>query len=678
MDNDEIRISDLLYTVFKHRKTILVLGLLGFLCGFVFSGISFLRNSRTNYAIDCSVAIISQPSANGIIYNSDYLSSNTFYQTLDMMDAATFVMKSERTLQAAVDRAGLVSVTTQAVSQNLQVSRYNETQVLLLTLTWNNAEAGVQLMNALVDAIKEILPETLMMGSVAMIDAPEATSTTGGGAGQYVRLWVIFCVLGMAAGAGLAVLEFFLRPTLLNVKDVEDVLKLETLGSIPKDNSYFQKNTQLLSETHRADAAAVQNFASAAHILINRFGTTAGPHWFYVTSAEDGEGKSTVAANLALQLSDMEKRTLLLDLNTRAPRLSGMFLQDLPYSRTLNALYKGESAEPEAVISLTGHLDLLPMVLEPDAVPLDAALFDFLKPIMEPYEYVIIDASSVGRSSEVLRLNKLADNALFVVRYDAAPMPVIQDAIEKLNKSGVQLLGCVVNEVQSLEIFPLHPEHIAAPIRKKKKKPENADSPLPEDLLRPADSALEPTWKPAGDGRSVMDELTDDLQRSQNTRSDDEIMWELLRMGKDRSWKQPEQKPAADSSAPQPPQSVPAPPPASMPAEEPKPVPEAPPAPASAKKPKTVPKAPPAPMPAEKPKTVPEAPPAPVPAEKPKPVQPKPEAASKAGLLPWTEPEPEPKPEKKRSRAPKQAAAPKHGKASSRGGLGLWGKKPKH
>lgn len=663
MDNDEIRISDLLYTVFKHRKTILVLGLLGFFCGFVFSGVSFLRNSRTNYAVNCSVAITSQPSADGVVYNnSDYLSSNTFYQTLDMMDAATFVMKSERTLQAAIDRAGLVSVTTQDVSQNLQVSRYNETQVLLLTLTWNNAEAGVQLMNALVEAIKEILPETLMMGSVAMIDAPEAASTTGGGAGQYVRLWVIFCVLGLAAGAGLAVLEFFLRPTLLNVKDVEDVLKLETLGSIPKDNSYFQKNMQLLSETHRADADAVQNFASAAHILINRFGTTAEPHWFYVTSAEDGEGKSTVAANLALQLSDMEKRTLLLDLNTRAPRLGGMFLQDLPYSRTLNALYKGESAEPEAVISLTGYLDLLPMVLEPDAVPLDAALFDFLKPIMEPYEYVIIDASSVGRSSDVLRLNKLADHALFVVRHDATPLPVIQDAIEKLNKSGVQLLGCVVNEVQSLEIFPLHPEHIAAPIRKKKKKPENADSPLPEDLLRPADSALEPTWKPAGDGRSVMDELTDDLQRSQNTRSDDEIMWELLRMGKDGSWKRPERKPAADSSAAQQPQSVPDVPPASGSAPAPQPVPETPAA----------------PVPAEKPKTVPEAPPAPVPAEKPKPVQPEPEAESKAGLLPWTEPEPEPKPEKKRSRAPKPAAAPKHGKASSRSGLGLWGKKPKH
>lgn len=142
-----------------------------------------------------------------------------------------------------------------------------------------------------------------------------------------------------------------------------------------------------------------------------------------------------------------------------------------------------------------------------------------------------------------------------------------------------------------------------------------------------------------------MDELTDDLQRSQNTRSDDEIMWELLRMGKDGSWKRPEQKPTADSSTPQQPQSVP----------------DAPPAGAA-----------PAPQP------VPETPPAPVPAEKPKPVQPEPEAESKADLLPWTEPEPEPKPEKKRSRAPKPAAAPKHGKASSRSGLGLWGKKPKH
>lgn len=74
---------------------------------------------------------------------------------------------------------------------------------------------------------------------------------------------------------------------------------------------------------------------------------------------------------------------------------------------------------------------------------------------------MVIDASSVGRSSDVLRLNKLANNVLFVVRYDATPLPALQDAIEKLDKSGVRVLGCVVNETQSLGTFQFYPERTA-------------------------------------------------------------------------------------------------------------------------------------------------------------------------------------------------------------------------
>lgn len=644
MHNVQLRVSDLLYAAFKRWKMILALGLLGFFCGFVLSGISYLQGNYTSYEINCSIAITSQSSTGNFINNSDYLSSSDFYLAQDMVDAATFVIKSNRALQTAIDNAGLVSVTTKDVSQNLEVSRYNETQVLLLTLSWNNADAGIRLMNALLDASKEILPQTLMVGSVAVIDAPEAKYMMGGGG--YVSLWVIFCLLGLVSGVGIAVLELLMRPTLLNLKDVEDVLGLETLGSIPKDSSYFQKDMQLLSEKHSMEADAVQNFASAAYILINRFGTKEKQHRFYVTSAEDGEGKSTVAANLALQLSDMEKRTLLLDLNTRSPSLSGMFLQNVEYSRTLNALYKGESAEQDAVISLTGYLDLLPMVLEHNAVPLDGTLFDFLENIMEPYEYVVIDASSVGRSSDVLRLNNLANNVLFVVRYDATPLPAIQDAIEKLDKSGVRVLGCVVNEVQSLETFQFRSEHIEPPMRKEEKNAENAGSPLPEDLLRPAEPGADSAWKPANDGRSVMDELTDDLQRSRNARSDDEIMWELLRMGKDGSWKQPEQETAADSDALQKSRSVPDAHPSleSLPAPQP----------------------------------VPEAPSTQAPEDEPKTAQSEPEANLKSSLLPWNEQGSERKPDKKRGRALKPTAPSKHGKTSGRRGLVFSSKKSKH
>jgi len=550
MNNVQLRVGDLLYAAFKRWKMILALGLMGFVCGFAFSGVSYLRGNYTSYEINCSVAITSQSATGAFTNNSSYLSSNDFHLAEDMVDAATFVMKSNRVLRTAIDNAGLVSVTAKDVSQNLEINRYNETQVLQLTLNWNNEEAGVRLMNALLDASSEILPETLMVGSVAIIDEPEATYLMGGSG--YASLWVIFTLLGLMAGMGMAVLELLMRPTLLNLKDVEDVLGLETLGSIPKNDDYFRKDTQLLSEKHSADADAVQNFASAAYILSNRFGTKEKQHRFYVTSAEDGEGKSTVAANLALQLSDMEKRTLLLDLNTRAPSLGGMFLQTVEYSRTLNALYKGESAEQDAVISLTGYLDLLPMVLERNAVPLDGTLFEFLEKIMEPYEYVVIDASSVGRSSDVLRLNKLANNVLFVVRYDATPLPAVQDAIEKLDKSGVRVLGCVVNETQSIGTIQFRPERAStAPNRKAAKTEKKETGPMPEDLLARNDKEKNSDWKPSGGSQSVLDELTDDLHHRQDTLSDDEAMWELLRMGRDGSWKQAEENSASQTEQPE-------------------------------------------------------------------------------------------------------------------------------
>ena len=678
MNNVQLRVGDLLYAAFKRWKMILALGLLGFICGFALSGVSYLQGNYTSYEISCSIAITSQSSTGAFTNNSSYLSTNDFHLAEDMVDAASFVMKSNRVLQAALDSTGLVSVSTKDVYQNLEVSRYNETQVLQLTLSWNNADAGIRLMNAILDASRTILPETLMVGSVAVIDAPEAKYLMGGG--SYASLWIIFSLLGLMAGVGMAVLELLMRPTLVNLKDVEDVLGLETLGNVPKDDGYFQKNTQLLSEKHRSDAEAVQNFASAAYILTNRFGTKEKQHRFYVTSAEDGEGKSTVAANLALQLSDMEKRTLLLDLNTRAPSLGGMFLRSVDYSRTLNALYKGESAAQEAIVSLTGFLDLLPMVLERNAVPLDGTLFELLEKIMEPYEYVVIDASSVGRSSDVLRLNKLANNVLFVVRYDATPLPALQDAIEKLDKSGVRVLGCVVNETQSLGTFQFYPERTA--VSNAPKKNENTDEKetggsLPEDLLRPADGQEKAAdWKPSGAGsQSVLDELTDDLYQ---TKSGHEAMWELLRMGKDGSWKQTDpEKPESKASQAQPQEAAAAPAEVAemQPTEEESSISPEPPV---FEKPEESAAAEPELQKTEEIWAEPEKAEADMaPLEQPLPAELPPEPEQKAAPAPKHERKSAPE-HKYIYKAGSDAAVEKHGKPSSRRGLGIFGKKTKH
>ena len=431
MSDEGIRIGDLLLTIARRWKTLVVLTLLGCGLGLVLNSISFVQGSYTSYAVTTSIAIVPRVSTGGFAGGSDHLTSDDFQLAEDMADSVSYVIYSDRVLEQAIEQARLISVEPEEVARNLGISRYNETQILELTLWWMNAESGVELMNAILDVAVEVLPETLMIGSVAVINPPTAEFTPA--SNSYTGIWILTSLVGFVIGLGLIIFEFTMHPTLLNPKSVEEDLGLEMLGIVPQDHAYFQRKGELLSRESAVDSTVEQSFASAAYILCNRLGSSKKSHCVYVTSAEEREGKSTVAANLAIQMSDLEKKVLLIDLNLNNPSLGGMFLQNVDYSRTLNALYKGEATVQDTVVSLTGYLDLLPTVLERNAINLDSVLFDFIQQLSQNYDYIIIDGPAIEQSSDVLRLNQVAQAVLLVIRYVATPRPGIQDTTAQLD-----------------------------------------------------------------------------------------------------------------------------------------------------------------------------------------------------------------------------------------------------
>lgn len=531
MSDEGIRIGDLLLTIARRWKTLVVLTLLGCGLGLILNSISFVQGSYTSFEITTSIAVIPRASTGVFASGSDHFTSDDYQLSEDMADAVSYVMYSDRVLEEAIQQTHLISVEPEEVARNLSISRYNETQILELTLWWMNKDTGVELMNSILDVASSVLPDTLMVGAVSVIDPPAAEFTPA--RNSYTGIWILTSLVGFVIGLGLIVFEFAMHPTLMNPKSVEEDLGLEMLGIVPQDDAYFKKKGELLSRESSIDSTVEQSFASAAYILCNRLGNGKGKsHCVYITSAEEREGKSTVAANLAVQMSDLEKKILLIDLNLNNPSLGGMFLQNVDYSRTLNALYKGEATVQDAVVSLTGYLDLLPTVLERNAINLDSILFDFIQQLSQNYDYVIIDGPAIEQSSDVLRLNQVAQAVLFVIRYDATPLPVIQDAIDQLDKSGIRILGCIVNASKTMHGFRSwrdRPSDLAS--RSMRSTAEANDL-----LLVPAagGSSTEDGGNLSG-APDVLDELTKDPFQK-DMLSDDEAMDALLRMGADGSW----------------------------------------------------------------------------------------------------------------------------------------------
>ena len=529
----QIRVSDMLFILKKRWKTIAGLTLLGLVFGFLLSGMTYVQTSFQTFEVKGSFAIVTQNEQGRYLGGNTAATNNDYHLAEDMADAVRYILMSDKVLSQVINDQALLGVTVGQLRSNLTITQYKDTQILEMALTWRTPAEGLEIWNALLaTGVKEI-PSVLMLGTLTPINQAQA-SQVGVGGSSSLQLWVLLALLGFAVGVAIAMMELLVHPTLNNVRDVESVLGLETIGVIPQDNRFFRKHGSILA-MEGVNSEVVQSYSAAAYILRNRLGTKDKHHCFFVTSADKREGKTSAAANLAVQLSDMEHRTLLIDFNTRNPGLGTLFLTEVDYAHSLNALYRGEATMDEAITTLTGYLDLLPTVLEHSTIPMDSTVEELFRQLTEKYEYVIIDAGPVGQVSDTLSLTRVARAVLFVVGYDTATIPDIQASLEKLDKSGTRVVGCIVNGVTRgkarRDDTPRPRPKKVTPAAEPFTRP--AETELVDELRPAAPAAEAPEAKPSAvpvppKPRNVMDDLID--SSVPKARTDDDVMSALLGM----------------------------------------------------------------------------------------------------------------------------------------------------
>lgn len=440
-----IRIADILYGIIKHRLLIIGMTVAGLLVGVVLSGISYLQGEMSKEYLVTSAFSVNTQTDNGLFTSGyDFPSINDIDMATDLADTVSYVLKSDKMLDEIIDSLGLLGVTTKDIADNLTLTPYEETQIIEMSLYWRSADEGINILTALNNEAPAVLKETLNIGNTAVINQPSAKYLIGGSVN--VVLWGYLALLGFGLSLGIILLELIMRPTLLNVEEIESEYGLEVLCEIADDKAYFEKKNSILVDDGIGTEVR-ESFSSAAHIIQNHL-RKPGPHIIYITSTLKNEGKTSILANLAVQLSDLEKKVLLVDLDMKNPHLGGLFLKRVDYEHSLNAFYAGDITKEEAIVPLTGYLDIIPTILERSAIPLDSNLFQVIRKIAEGYDYVLMDTAPVGLTADPMSLNQIASAALFVVQYDNATLQEIKDALERVEKSGVQLLGCVVNGIK--------------------------------------------------------------------------------------------------------------------------------------------------------------------------------------------------------------------------------------
>jgi len=169
-----------------------------------------------------------------------------------------------------------------------------------------------------------------------------------------------------------------------------------------------------------------------------------------VTSSVPGEGKTTLAINLAHSISQM-KKTLLIDADMRRPMVHKAKKIEQPRPG-LAALVTGEATFEEAVEVQEDGLHVIPAGTVP-ANPLELLssqrFKDLIASLQEDFEVIIIDSAPALAVSDSLVVSQLVDALLYVVRADATPYQAAEAGIKRLRRAKSPILGCVLNQVDT-------------------------------------------------------------------------------------------------------------------------------------------------------------------------------------------------------------------------------------
>lgn len=169
-----------------------------------------------------------------------------------------------------------------------------------------------------------------------------------------------------------------------------------------------------------------------------------------ITSTLSGEGKTTVAANLAGSLSCVEGlRVLLVDFDLRRPSLHTVF--GVPPDQPQPSWRANKESWKRALYRVNSRLDVLfgfDSLDEPDELLQSSRLEKLLDEMKAAYDVLILDSAPMMAVADTHSLLPLVDCSLFILNADKTP---IRGAREALAMMQDKVAGCVVNRVSHLK-----------------------------------------------------------------------------------------------------------------------------------------------------------------------------------------------------------------------------------
>ena len=379
-------------------------------------------------------------------------SSSTVYSNLSSTSSLATVF-SDLLNSSLMRKAILQEIGASSFDGSISASVVADTNLINVTVTASEPRTAFRVARAIIEHHEAVTYRVVDNVSLEVLQDPSVPMGPSNSVDAWGRMKKMGLLAAVAA-AGLLAFVSYSRDTVRSGREVRRKLDCDYLGEIPHEEKY---KTLLSRIRHKKTGILITNpvtsfrFVETVRKLRRRIEHhMRGEKVLLVTSLMENEGKSTVAVNLALAMSQKHERVLLIDCDLRKPACHAV-LEQKDVTLGLRDVLAGKAELSDALIR--DRKSDLYMLLETKPVRNSGDLLasetmdGLLRWARREFDYVVLDLPPMGAVSDTEGMLELADASLLVVRQNTAPTAALNKAVAALENGRARLLGCVLNNV---------------------------------------------------------------------------------------------------------------------------------------------------------------------------------------------------------------------------------------
>jgi len=260
--------------------------------------------------------------------------------------------------------------------------------------------------------------------------------------------------IGALVGFGIAYILGMLDFKIYDVRTVEEATGLPCLAAVPESTIFDLEEhweNVLDADPKSANAESIRNLRASVMLL----GKAERNKSILITSAAPGEGKTTMASELAASFALNEQKTILVDLDLRKPRVHTLF-PGVNESLGISEVLSGQ-ADLAVVVQRTNVQGLHVICAgtkppNPSELLQEDEIADIISKLCEYYDRVIVDTPPVLPVSDTRLIAQHVQTVILVVRALKIPVGAIIRTKELLEQARIHISGVVINAMKRKHI----------------------------------------------------------------------------------------------------------------------------------------------------------------------------------------------------------------------------------